>query len=68
MKWFSGLIRRSRGPFTTIAELVGLGLITKGAWDIAEPLGYIVGGVALIAVAYLVDAPPPRPNPKGSTR
>jgi hypothetical protein len=38
---------------TTAAELVGFGLITTGAALVWEPLGFIVGGSALVLVGYL---------------
>lgn len=37
-----------RQVMTTIAELAGATLVTIGAFQIAQPLGLVVGGVFLI--------------------
>lgn len=40
---------------TTLLELIAFGLIAYGCWLAWEPLGFIVGGVLLALVAYLID-------------
>lgn len=42
-----------RERLTTLGELAGAALVTVGAWDLARPLGLIVGGLTLIGVSYL---------------
>jgi hypothetical protein len=40
---------------TTLLELIGFAGIGYGFWLAWPPLGFIVGGVLLALVAYLVD-------------
>lgn len=52
------------------AETVGLagaGLVSYGAWLVFEPAGFIVGGVFLLAAAWLLgaSAPPSAPDEGG---
>ena len=42
---------------TTVAELVGAALITVGAAMVAVPLGFVVGGAALVVFGFRA-APP----------
>lgn len=48
-----------RQTFTTLLELVGMLLLAYGFYLAWHPLGYITGGIAVVAVGYLVslDAP-----------
>ena len=39
-----------RTTLTTLAELLGFAAIAYGCWLIAEPLGLIAAGIALIVV------------------
>ncbi len=39
------------------AGLAGAGLIAYGAWQVYHPAGFIVGGVLLVAGAWLLAAP-----------
>lgn len=45
---------RLRAFITTLLELAGAALITAGVTFIYQPAGYIVGGVCLIGISYLI--------------
>lgn len=42
-----------REVLTSAAELAGIGLVADGLYRAWEPLGFIFGGLALIAVGFL---------------
>jgi hypothetical protein len=37
-----------------VAGVAGVGLVAYGAWRIYEPAGFIVGGLCLVAAAFLL--------------
>jgi hypothetical protein len=39
-----------------LAGLAGVGLVAYGAWRVHEAAGFIVGGVLLIAAAFLFES------------
>lgn len=42
-----------RSIITTFGELVGLAMITAGAWTIGPAVGLTTGGVCLVVVAFV---------------
>lgn len=39
---------------TTVLELIGVALIVAGVWLFLPPLAFIVAGISLIGVSYLI--------------
>ncbi len=48
-------LSRLRGTACDAAILCGLGLVAFGAFEIYQPSGFIVAGVELAALAWLLD-------------
>lgn len=44
-----------RSVLTTLVEICGLGAVVYGCWLFFEPLAWIVGGLAGVALANAVD-------------
>jgi hypothetical protein len=46
--------KRVRG---TVLEICGFALVVLAAWDVARPLGLAAAGLALVAIALVVEGP-----------
>lgn len=50
---------------TLVAGILGLALITIGAWMIYPPAGFIIAGTGLLAWSYIVSRAMARTSSKG---
>lgn len=46
--------------FASVLQIAGIAAVSYGAWTLAEWAGYIVGGVGLFAIGYVLDLPAAR--------